>query len=346
MSRRQPGRQRQAACAVSFDGSGLHCRHSFDTYNVQDYEDKAGSSSFSAAGEYKGIEGYRDGNEIYVGEGNHNCAAADVDGDGKDEVLTGALCYEENEDGELGVKWSTFLGHGDALLICDYDAEHLGLEFFTIHEYGGVNEMTGTVLDYGMSVLDPADGSILFHLGAEKDTGRGMMANVGAGGYYQFWANVPDELPGTYKYPPAFMKTASGFESVQIPGKSANFRIFWDGDLFDELLDGAEGEPLTVSSWNGSSMEPVFRTEGAVSINGTKANPCLQADIFGDWREELVMAREDNAALRVFVSDIPTKYSIMTLMHDPVYRAGVAAEQSGYNQPPHIGFYLAAELFE
>ena len=93
-------------------------------------------------------------------------------------------------------------------------------------------------------------------------------------------------------------------------------------------------------------MEPVFRTEGGISINGTKANPCLQADILGDWREELVMAGEDNAALRVFISDIPTEYAVMTLLQDPVYRAGVAAEQSGYNQPPHIGFYLGEELFK
>ena len=87
-------------------------------------------------------------------------------------------------------------------------------------------------------------------------------------------------------------------------------------------------------------MERIFRTEGCVSINGTKANPCLQADILGDWREEIIMAREDNNALRVFVSDIPTDYSFKTLMHDPVYRAGVAAEQTAYNQPPHIGFCL------
>ena len=99
-----------------------------------------------------------------------------------------------------------------------------------------------------------------------------------------------------------------------------------------------------LTSWNGEMMESIFRTEGCVSINGTKAVPCLQADILGDWREEIIMAREDNNALRVFVSDIPTKYSFKTLMHDPVYRAGVAAEPSAYNQPPHIGFCLRESL--
>ncbi|MBO4230514.1 MAG: hypothetical protein J5886_02435, partial [Bacteroidales bacterium] len=137
-----------------------------------------------------------------------------------------------------------------------------------------------------------------------------------------------------------FARTVKGFERIDIPGASTNFRIFWDGDLYDELLDGEAGGPLEVTSWNGNEMERIFRTEGCVSINGTKANPCLQADILGDWREEIIMAREDNSALRVFVSDIPSDYSFKTLMHDPVYREGVAAEQTAYNQPPHIGFCL------
>ncbi len=345
MGRNPDDSQRQAACAVSFDGSRLHCGYSFDTYDAVRYGNKSASPAFTLEGRYKGVDGYRRSNEIYAGEGNHNCAAADVDGDGKDEVLTGALCYEAESGDKLGVKWCSFLGHGDALHIGDYDPAHPGYEFFTVHETGGRNRLSGTKLDYGMSVLDAADGSVLFHLGAAGDTGRGMMANVGAGGYYQIWARVQEDRE-TYSFLPVFMKTGAGYERSEIPEKSQNFRIFWDGDLFDELLDGESGEPLTVSSWNGSYMEPVFRTEGAVSINDTKANPCLQADILGDWREELVMAREDHEALRVFISDIPTDYAVMTLLHDPVYRAGVAAEQSGYNQPPHIGFYLGEELFK
>lgn len=84
---------------------------------------------------------------------------------------------------------------------------------------------------------------------------------------------------------------------------------------------------------------------GCTTVNGTKAVPCLQADLFGDWREEVVVASSDGSSLRVYTTTDLTKYKLPTLMHDPVYRSGVAAEQSAYNQPPHVGFYLSEEIF-
>ena len=332
---------RQCACAVSFENNRLKCRHSFDTFNVKSFTGKASSASFTSDGKYKGVKGYRRWNEKYIGEGNHNCAVADVDGDGREEVLTGALCYKLTRWNRLKVRWCTFLGHGDALHLGAYRPRRHGFDFFTVHECGRQHPIIKKKqLDYGFSVLDARTGRSLFHQSSPGDMGRGMMADVGAGGWYQFWG--VSEVVGSeerVKVGP-FARTDQGFEKIDIPGASTNFRIFWDGDLYDELLDGESGGPLEVTSWNGKRMERIFRTEGCVSINGTKANPCLQADILGDWREEIIMAREDNNALRVFVSNIPTEYSFKTLMHDPVYRAGVAAEQTAYNQPPHIGFCL------
>ena len=327
-------RGRQCACAVSFEDGHLKCLHSFDTLNVKEL-----------AGSYKGVDGYRRGNEKYIGEGNHNCAVADVDGDGREEVLTGALCYKLDRRNRLKVKWCTFLGHGDALHLGTYRPRRRGYDFFTVHECGKRHPLRkGVKLDYGFSVLDAASGRRLFHQPSPGDMGRGMMADTGAGGWYQVWGVSEVEGSDERVRIGPFARTKKGFERIDIPGASTNFRIFWDGDLYDELLDGEAGGPLEVTSWNGERMERIFRTDGCISINGTKANPCLQADILGDWREEIIMAREDNLALRVFVSDIPTDHSFKTLMHDPVYRAGVAAEQTAYNQPPHIGFYLKKEL--
>lgn len=321
---------RQCACAVSLEDSHLKCCHSFDTLDVK----KLGI-------EYKGVDGYYRGNEKYIGEGNHNCAVADVDGDSREEVLTGALCFKLNRRNRLRVKWCTFLGHGDALHLGAYRPRRRGYDLFTVHECGGRHPFRRLMkLDYGFSVLDSATGRSLFHRSSPGDMGRGMMADVGAGGWYQFWGvSEVEDSEERVKVGP-FARTDKGFERIDIPGASTNFRIFWDGDLYDELLDGEAGGPLEVTSWDGERMERIFRTEGCVSINGTKANPCLQADILGDWREEIIMARADNNALRVFVSDIPTDHSFKTLMHDLVYRAGVAAEQTAYNQPPHIGFCL------
>ncbi len=324
-----PRRARQGAFGVRFDGVRFGKPAVFDT------------SSPNSDGRYKGIDGYRKGYERFLGEGNHNCVVADVDGDGRDEVLTGTICYKMNRLGRIRVKWCASLGHGDALHIMAPDSERAGYDYFTVHECGGKHPIIkDKTLDYGMSILDAATGKTMFHVNSPGDVGRGMMADVGAGGKYQFWGVSEVEGSDERVLIGPFAKTDSGFEKIDIPGVSTNFRVFWDGDLYDELLDGEPGKPLEITSWNGERMERIFRTEGCVSINGTKANPCLQADILGDWREELVMAREDNEALRVFVSDIPSEHSLMTLMHDPVYRSAVAAEQTAYNQPPHVGFNL------
>ncbi|MCH5210809.1 MAG: bacterial Ig-like domain-containing protein [Oscillospiraceae bacterium] len=273
----------------------------------------------------------------YAGNGNHNLTVADVDGDGKDEVICGALALDD----DLTPLWNSGRGHGDALHIGAYDPTREGYVYFSVHEEYGGSQITGSTNGNdgklhrgGMTLYDAKDGTELYHVDSDSDQGRGMMANVGAGGYYQFWGAGSFMALGNDTY-----------ESVNVTNASSNFRIFWDGDLYDELLDGSENKPLTVTSWNGSSMTSVFTTEGAVSSNSTKANAALTADILGDWREEIVMRRNDNEALRVFVSDIPTEYKIMTLMHDSMYRVGAANEQTAYNQPPHIGFYMDETSF-
>lgn len=276
--------------------------------------------------------------KTYLGQGNHNITVADVDGDGKDEVITGALCLDD----DFSIKWCSGRGHGDALHIGDYDPTHPGFEYFSVHESGGytITQSTtssqGKAADYGMTVYDAATGEEIAHYSGGGDTGRGVMANVGAGGYYQFWG------AGTYK------SMGNGrIESTKIRGNSSNFRIFWDGNLNDELLDGVgtQESNMRISAWNGEELSEIFTTENCVSLNSTKNNPSLQADILGDWREELIMARSDSEALRVYTTNIPTAYKMQTLMHDSVYRAGVAAEQTAYNQPPHVGFYMDDEVF-
>lgn len=314
------GKQRTSIAGISWDGTALSPTYRFDTQ--------------------KGQEGYYDGAYQYVGNGNHNCTVANVDNDGKDEFITGALCMEVNDDNEFRPKWCTYLQHGDALHIGNYDPTHTGFEFFTVHEDSGTNSLSGNdiTLDFGMSVIDAETGNIMFHEGASDDTGRGVMANVGAGGYYQIWSakNSARQSNGGTDF-----TTATSLTGRNTP--SMNFRIFWDGDLYDNLLNGAN-----ITDWNGRNMSNIFSAGNydCVSINGTKANPSLQADLFGDWREEVVYPTSDGTALRVFSTTDTTDYKIKTLMQDPVYRSGVAAEQTAYNQPPHVGFYMGKEVFE
>ena len=80
------------------------------------------------------------------------------------------------------------------------------------------------------------------------------------------------------------------------------------------------------------------------SVITGQSHPTLQADILGDWREEVVMPSEDSTELRIYSTTIPTDYRIYTLMHDPVYRLGIAWQNVAYNQPPHISFYLGEDI--
>ncbi|MBQ9598986.1 MAG: bacterial Ig-like domain-containing protein, partial [Clostridia bacterium] len=300
-------RQRTSIAGVSFENGRLNPKYRFDTNSK--------------------YPGSYEGSQIYAGNGNHNCAVADVDGDGKDEYMTGALCMEVDEQDRFRPRWCTFLEHGDALHIGDYDPTHKGFEFFTVQEDGGPNHYTGTEIGYGMTVVDADTGEFLFRESASADTGRGVMASIGMGGYYQIWSSKNTNL---------YMSNGGkDYTAGSKNGLSQNFRVFWDGDLYDELLDGTN-----ITNWNGSGMTGVFNATGCVQINGTKANPSLQADLFGDWREEVVYPLSNGSALRVFTTTAPTNYKMKTLMQDPVYRSGVAAEQTAYNQPPHVGFYL------
>ncbi len=316
--------ERTGIAGINFNGSTLSVDYRFDTYSGQ--------------------PGYQSDYADFVGQGNHNLTVADVDDDGCDEVISGAMCVEAGSDSGSGYsyivpKWCTFRGHGDALHIGNYDPTHEGLEFYTVHEEGGGTEtpylcIDGTssyasesvTLDYGQSVIDAQTGETLFHSESDSDNGRGLMANLGMGGYYQIGG-------GSAGY---YMKTDDGFETSTLsPG--SNFRIFWDGDLYDESLDS------TIVDYDEDLGELYTNTEiDGEFNNSTKNNVCLQADIFGDWREEVVVWTETSAGivLRVYASAIPTNYAMPTLMHDPVYRSGVAAEQTAYNQPPHIGYYV------
>nr|WP_279630137.1 S-layer homology domain-containing protein [Paenibacillus protaetiae] len=272
------------------------------------------------------------GNESFAGQGNHQLSVADVDNDGKDEIITGAAAIDD--DGTA--LWNSGLGHGDAMHLGDLDPNHLGLELFAVQENTGAK--------YSADMKDARTGRVLWGmLQTGKDTGRGLSADVDP--------NHPGEeawaINGEWNSTNGGLFTADGQKiSDQIP--SSNFAIWWDGDLNRELLDHDWlGDPLRVGipkidKWDAENNRLINLETftGTYSNNDTKGNPALQADLLGDWREEVVVRTEDSSALRIYSTTDVTDKRIYTLMHDPVYRLGVAWQNTGYNQPPHTSFYL------
>ena len=110
-----------------------------------------------------------------------------------------------------------------------------------------------------------------------------------------------------------------------------------------ELLDR---NIISKYNWKKGVCERIAIFEGALSNNGTKATPCLQGDIVGDWREEVLVRSEDNASLRLYVSTIPTEYRFHTFLEEPIYRISIATQNVGYNQPTQPGFYFGPDLIK
>ena len=276
----------------------------------------------------------KNGNGQFAGNGNHNLTVGDVDGDGCDEVLCGSLAL----DNDLSVLWCSGRGHGDALHLADYDPTHDGLEYFSVHEDYGGGEITGSTTGNdgqqhrgGMTLYKAENGEELFHVDSDSDQGRGMMANVGYGeGYFELWGS------GNYvSYGDTDVR-----ESDYRPD-SANQRVFWDGDVYDELFDGTGSSDSGNWAKISDNMGRITTLKNVTTNNGTKNNAGLIADILGDWREEIVMRGQDDASLVVYTTTIPTEYKLYTLMHDRAYRMQVACQNAGYNQPPHISYYIS-----
>jgi rhamnogalacturonan endolyase len=265
-------------------------------------------------------------NRKFAGQGNHNITAADVDGDGKDEIIYGGMCIDDNGKG----LYSTGLGHGDAMHVSDLDPEHPGLEVFRIQERFD---------DAGAHMFDARTGEILWRkpsLAAGKDgegPGRGLAIDIdprskGA----ECWA-FGGGVTGLF--------SAKGeLLSANMP-KSCNFAVWWDGDLLREVLDK---NWIAKWNWETEKLDQLLLAEDCASNNGTKATPCLSGDILGDWREEVIWRTNDGKELRIYTTTIPTKYRFYTLMHDPQYRLSIAWQNVSYNQPPHTSFQLGEEM--
>jgi len=246
------------------------------------------------------------GNFAAAGQGYHNISVGDVDNDGFDEIVEGS-CTIDHDGTLLG---STGVGHGDAGHLTDIDPDRPGLEFFGCHEGGAC-----------VDLRDPSksNGGVLWTKNGSDDIGRGLAADITA--QYKGLECWGSGGLGLY--------TCTGASAGTSPSQ-INHAVWWDGDLLRELLDANR-----VTKYGGSTL---LTASGCSSINGTKSNPCLQADLFGDWREEIVFSC--GSELRIFTTTIPTEYRLYTLMHDTHYRVSIAWQNVAYNQPPHTGFFL------
>ena len=263
----------------------------------------------------------------YGGQGFHNLRVADVDFDGKDEIIYGHMVVDHDGSG----LYTTGMGHGDAMHVIQSAPDVRGLQVWTCHESS----------PYGVSLFDAQTGRLAFWTHGPADTGSCNAMDIDA-------ARPGMELFSGANCGIYSAKTGERYLHPK-PNPRINyfgtlrFGIWWLGDMTRSAYSG--GSVIRGYSVKKREVYDIVDFGEDVSSNhGSKGCPCLIADVFGDWREEMLLRRTDNKAIRVFMSAEPTKWRFHTFMEDPVYRISVLTQNNGYNVPTDTGFYFGPDL--
>lgn len=281
-----------------FLGRGIYTRHKFIAYDVD-------PKTHDLKVRWKWTNN-QPGSPWY-GQGYHNYIVADVDWDGRDEIVWGSMVIDDNG---MGLS-TTGLGHGDAQHIGDFNPYIHGQEMFACNEDNPSN-----------NYRDATTSKIYYRKTDTNDDGRCLAGN--------FYNDFPGAV-GHSAHDTPISTVTNEHVSTNTNGLSMNFLIYWDGDLLEECFNNTEVTKPGVGT--------IATFLGAYSNNGTKATPCYQGDIFGDWREEVIERTADNN-IRIYTTNEPTKWRNYSLWYDHQYRNGMVWQPCGYNQPPHVSYFL------
>lgn len=252
----------------------------------------------------------------WMWQGFHNFGVADVDEDGRDEIVYGSMVIDDCGKGLS----TTGFGHGDAQHCSDFNPYTKGLEIYTCNED-----------QPGNNYRNATTSKIYHRYNSSNDDGRAMMGN--------FSDNLPGSLGCSAREGAISSVTYAAVDGFNSTGINTNFRIYWDGDLCSETFNYLNGKNTEGCIAKYGSWSPIYTCEGSMTNNDTKGTPCYQGDILGDWREEIIMRDADNN-VRIYSTPVATTYRIPTLWSDHQYRNAMVWQMCGYNQPPHLSYFL------
>ncbi|MBR6275861.1 MAG: autotransporter-associated beta strand repeat-containing protein [Prevotella sp.] len=259
---------------------------------------------------------FNNSNGPWKGQGYHNYAVADVDMDGRDEIVFGSMVIDDNGKGLS----TTGLGHGDAEHVGDLNPYVHGLEIYACLEDNP-----------GNNYRDATTSKIYHRFVAGRDDGRSMAGN--------FTNSFPGGLGCSAREGAISTVTGEAVSGLDATGVNTNFRIYWDGDLCEETFNYLNGKNTEGCIAKYGSWTPIYTCTGSMTNNDTKGTPCYQGDILGDWREEIIM-RTAAGNIRIYSTPKETKWRNYTLWHDHQYRNAMVWQMCGYNQPPHVSYFL------
>lgn len=256
----------------------------------------------------------------------HQFRVADVDGDGIDELMEGGYAVNSTK----GMVMSPGIGHGDRFDVSDIDPDRPGLEVYAIQQ----SNLLGQLL------YDAATGEHIkeWYLSTIGDVGRGRCIDVDSThkGYEIF-----STMPNLYDCKGNVISEGD----VAYPVEA----IWWDGDLQRELLASPggsnHGTNINVHKYDGTRLIEFSKESGWAVHAGSAVRPTYMGDMTGDWREEVILAIQNeqrSTGLVGYSTNIPTDYSFYTLQEDPHYRLDCTTR--GYYQMPCTGFYLGGDM--
>ena len=267
---------------------------------------------------------------ILAGQGNHSLSAADVDDDGCQEIIYGAAVIDHDGSvlysswGELPDGTPAKFGHGDSMHVAVMNPDRPGFQIFNVFE-------GAEAAPFGWALRDAETGEVLFGEYAETDLGRCMVGDVS-----------PDVRGFS-----VWVKEMYDCKGNKLPDKvlGTNQAIRFAADLSTQVIDGVDYlHDCQTGVINDNTHGILLKPEGTLTNNGTKGNPCLVADIFGDYREELLLRTEDSSAIRIYTGLELSHHKLFTLMHDVMYRTGIAWQNNCYNQTCYTKFYYASDM--
>ena len=289
-----------------FLGRGIYTRHKFIAYDVD-------PKTHQLTERWRWTNN-RAGSPWY-GQGYHNYAIVDVDWDGRDEIVWGSMVIDDNGKGLS----TTGLGHGDAQHHGDFNPYVHGQEGFFCNEDRPSN-----------NYRDLTTSKLYYRAEGSNDDGRSMAGN--------FCNSYPGAM-GLSARDEAISCVTNGYVSGLTKNNvTQNMRIYWDDDLCEETFNYINGKNTAGGIYKyGKGL--IETLNGSLTNNDTKGTPCYQGDIFGDWREEVIM-RTGNNRIRIYTTTIETPWRNYSLWYDHQYRNAMVWQMCGYNQPPHASYFL------
>ena len=323
-------------------GRGYYSRTTMAAYNVENKKlklvggiDSGFSLMKNPFNDYHGADGVDPVTGTLAGQGNHYIAVADVDGDGRQDIINGGAIvsydmtkndlylYSSGKAYNPKSKTVNKYGHGDCIHITDVDPDRPGLEIASCFEGG-----TGAA--YNWALRDCETNTAIFSVPGDTDFGRLM---------------IGDNLPDVRGIEISTGKDAKG-NNVSLIGMGTNMNIKWDVDMSTQFVAGTATEkvqPVSITGNKDGKDTTFMRGDGYTTNNWTKGNPCLVADLFGDTREELLVRAYDSTSLRIYMNTENFEHKNYTLMQNLQYRVGIASQNSSYNQPAYTDYYYAAD---